>query len=58
MRNIRRDEDERLRRLEKDGHVSRDEVDRAVDEVQRITGSFVATIDEVARKKEAEILEV
>ena len=58
VRNIRRDEDDHLHRLEKDGHVSRDEVDRSVDEVQRITDQFVATIDEVARKKEAKILEV
>ena len=58
VRNIRRDEDDHLHRLEKEGHVSSDDVDRSVDEVQRITDEFVAAIDEVARKKEAEILEV
>jgi ribosome recycling factor len=58
VRNIRRDEVEHLRRVEKEGHVGRDELERSLAQVQRITDQFIARVDEVARKKEAEILEV
>lgn len=58
VRNIRRDEVDHLRRLEKDGHVSKDEIDRSIDQVQRITDAHVAKVDDLAQKKEAEILEV
>jgi ribosome recycling factor len=58
IRNIRRDENDYLKRVEKEGHISRDDVDRSLSEVQRITDQFVARVDEVAKRKEAEILEV
>lgn len=58
VRNIRRDENEYLRRVEKEGHVSRDDVDSSLEQVQHITDQFIARIDEVGRRKEAEILEV
>ena len=58
VRNIRRDEVEHLRKVEKEGHVSRDDVEGSLAQVQRITDQFIAKVDEVARKKEAEILEV
>jgi ribosome recycling factor len=58
VRNIRRDEVEHLRKVEKEGHVSRDELERSLAEVQRITDQFVTKVDDVARRKEAEILEV
>jgi ribosome recycling factor len=58
VRNIRRDEVEHLRRVEKEGHVSRDDVEGSLAQVQHITDQFIGKVDEVARKKEAEILEV
>src|SRR5487761_2134605 len=58
IRNIRRDEVDHLRKVEKDGHLSRDELERSLAEVQRITDQFIARVDEVAKRKEAEILEV
>ena len=58
VRNIRRDEVEHLRRLDKDGHVSKDEIEHNIGEVQRITDAFTTRIDDVAHRKEAEILEV
>ena len=58
VRNIRRDEVEHLRRLEKDGHVSKDEIERTIGEVQHITDSFIARIEDQAQRKETEILEV
>lgn len=58
VRNIRRDEVDHLRKLEKDGHVSKDEIERNISEVQRITDSFVGRVDDLTQKKEADILEV
>ena len=58
VRNIRRDEVDHLRKVEKEGHVSRDDVESSLSQVQHITDQFIGKVDEVARKKEAEILEV
>jgi ribosome recycling factor len=58
VRNIRRDEVDHLRRVEKDGHVSKDEVATKLIEVQKITDQFTARIDDAAQRKETEILEV
>ena len=58
VRNIRRDEVEHLRRVEKDGHVSKDEVATRLIDVQKITDQFIARIDDAIQRKEAEILEV
>ena len=58
VRNIRRDEVDHLRKLEKEGHVSKDEIERNIAAVQHITDGFVGKVDDLAQKKEAEILEV
>lgn len=58
IRNIRRDEMDYLRRLEKEGHISKDVVETSGDDVQKLTDKFTAKVDDLARKKEAEILEV
>jgi ribosome recycling factor len=58
IRNIRRDEVEHIRKIEKDGEVGSDELDRGLQQIQKITDRFVAKVDEVAHKKEQEILEV
>ena len=58
VRNIRRDEVDALRKLEKEGHVSKDEVETAIGDAQKVTDRFVIAIDETVKKKEAEVLEV
>jgi ribosome recycling factor len=58
VRNIRRDEVDHLRRVEKEGHISKDEVASKLIDVQKITDQFVARIDDATQRKEAEILEV
>lgn len=58
IRNIRRDEVEHIRRVEREGHVSRDEVETILARLQRITDGFIAKVDEASRAKEAEILAV
>lgn len=58
VRNIRRDVNEELKKLEKEKHVSEDEIKKEHDEVQKITDSFVKKIDELLEHKEKEIMEV
>jgi ribosome recycling factor len=58
VRNIRRDEVDHLRRVEKEGHVSKDEVATKLIDVQKLTDQFIARIDDAAQRKETEILEV
>ena len=58
VRNIRRDEVDHLRRMEKDGHISKDEIERNIARVQHITDGFIGKVDDLAEKKESEILEV
>jgi ribosome recycling factor len=58
IRNIRRDEVEHVRRMEKDGEAGMDEIDRGLAAIQKITDRFVARVEEIAHRKEADILEV
>ena len=58
IRNIRRDENDHIKRMERDGEAGVDEVDRTLAQIQKVTERFVGRVDEIMRKKEAEILEV
>ena len=58
VRNVRRDVINDMKRAEKDGEMSRDELARAQDEVQKLTDAEVKSIDDLMARKEAEILEV
>jgi ribosome recycling factor len=58
VRNVRRDVLNELKRAEKDGELSRDELGRAQDEVQKLTDAQIKAIDDLMARKEAEILEV
>ncbi|GAB4484614.1 MAG: ribosome recycling factor [Thermodesulfovibrionales bacterium] len=58
IRNIRRDSNEDLKKIEKEKHVSEDEVKKEHDEIQKITDSFIKKVDELLQHKEHEIMEV
>jgi ribosome recycling factor len=58
IRNERRDANTKLERLIKDEDVSKDEVHRAEERIQKITDKNVADIDETLKRKEAEVMEV
>lgn len=58
VRNVRRDVLNEMKRAEKEGELSRDELSRAQDEVQKLTDAEVKAIDDLMARKEAEILEV
>ena len=57
VRNIRRDSNELIKGLKKDGDVSEDEAFKAQDQVQKITDDHIKRIDDVYQEKEKEILE-
>jgi ribosome recycling factor len=58
VRNVRRHANDELRKAEKEGGVSQDELKRREDELQKLTDQHIATIDGEGKKKEAELLEV
>jgi ribosome recycling factor len=58
IRNIRRDANEGLKKLLKDKAISEDDERRALDEIQKTTDGFMKKLDELAKVKEKEILEL
>ena len=58
VRNVRRDGMDLLKKMEKDGELSKDDQQLWADEVQELTDSYIKQIDELLLTKEAEIVQV
>jgi ribosome recycling factor len=58
IRNVRRDSNDRLKKMLKDKLISEDAERDALAEIQKLTDTHIAKIDELARSKEQEILKV
>jgi ribosome recycling factor len=58
IRNERRDANTKLERLVKDEDISKDDVHRAEERIQKLTDKSVADIEETLKRKEAEVMEV
>lgn len=58
VRNARRDANEELKRLEKEGVISEDDSRRAQTDVQQLTDKYIKEIDDLLAAKEKEIMEV
>lgn len=58
IRNIRRDSNDQLKKLEKDHTSSEDEVKRAQDDVQKMTDKCIKEIDHIVETKEQEIMSI
>ncbi|MCC3357441.1 ribosome recycling factor [Bacillus sp. REN16] len=58
VRNVRRDGNDELKKLEKNGEITEDELRSLSDDVQKITDESINKIDSVAKEKEKEIMEV
>jgi ribosome recycling factor len=56
VRQVRRDANDRLKKLLKDHKISEDDERRALDEVQKITDQHVTMIDDLQKKKDQELL--
>lgn len=58
VRNVRRDGMDSLKKMEKDGHISEDEIKKHEKEIQSVTDDTVKKIDEALGHKEKEIMQV
>src|SRR5213593_4946847 len=58
IRNVRRDGNDRLKKMLKDKVISEDAERDALDEIQKLTNTYIGKIDELSRTKEVEITSV
>ncbi|MFQ5628547.1 MAG: ribosome recycling factor [bacterium] len=58
IRNIRRDANDHLKKLEKDHELSEDQTHTFMDDVQKTTDNHVTAIDDILKMKETELMEV
>ncbi len=58
IRNERREGNDLLKKMQKDGELTEDELKKAQDEIQKMTDKYIQQIDELVVKKEKELLEV
>jgi ribosome recycling factor len=58
LRNIRRDANDDLKKLEKEAEITEDELRRYNDDVQKLTDKYTSEVDSVSSNKEKEIMEV
>jgi ribosome recycling factor len=56
VRQVRRDANDRLKKLLKDHKISEDDERRGLDDVQKITDQHIAMIDDLQKKKDSELL--
>lgn len=58
IRNIRRDYNEKIRKMEKDRDITEDDRDDMLEEVQKLTDEYIEKINQLLEAKEKEIFEV
>jgi ribosome recycling factor len=58
LRNIRREANDALKKKEKDKEISEDDSRKGIEQVQKILDEHIRSVDELMKKKEAEIMEV
>jgi ribosome recycling factor len=56
VRQVRRDANERLKKLLKDRTIAEDDEKKGLDEVQKLTDGYIKQVDDVEKKKDAELL--
>jgi ribosome recycling factor len=58
LRNIRRDGNDAVKKFEKDGEITEDERKKMLDDIQKITDSYIAKVDAMYAAKEKELMTV
>ncbi|WP_453996890.1 ribosome recycling factor [Bacillus nitroreducens] len=58
VRNVRRDGNDELKKLEKNGEITEDELRSLTEDIQKLTDESINKIDSVTKEKEKEIMEV
>jgi len=56
VRQVRRDGNEKLKKLLKESAISEDDERRGLEDVQKITDQYIAMLDELQKKKDSELL--
>lgn len=58
IRNVRKDANDGIKKIEKDKVLSEDEIKKAYDEIQKITDNAILKVDELVKEKEAQLLKM
>lgn len=58
IRNVRRDANDGFKKLEKNSEITEDELHRNGDEIQKLTDAYIKKIDDIAKEKEEELMEI
>ncbi len=58
IRNTRREANETVKKVQKDGKISEDDLKKSEAEIQKMTDQYIANIDQVLTNKEKEIMEI
>lgn len=58
VRNLRREGNDKIKKLEKDKEISEDDSKKFVDDIQEITNDYIKKVDEITALKEKEVMEI
>ncbi len=58
IRNIRKDSNDAVKKIEKEKSLSEDEIKKGLEHIQKVTDDFIVKCDEVFKAKETDILKV
>ena len=58
VRTIRRESNDDLKKLERDHKISEDDSKKTLTEIQKLTDRYIALLDDLFHKKQAEVMEV
>jgi len=58
IRNVRKDGNDKIKKLEKEKEISEDESKKAQEQIQKLTDEHIAKVEEAFKTKEADILKV
>ncbi len=58
IRNIRRDANDSLKKMEKDGEITEDDIKKGMDDIQEMTNKKIEEIDSQLEEKEKEIMDI
>ncbi len=58
LRNVRRDAQSDLKKLESDKQISEDELKRAQEKLEQLTGQYTKELEQLGQTKEREVMEV
>ena len=58
LRNVRREGNERLKKMEKNKEISKDDLKKGEKEIQDVTDTYVKKVDDLVEAKDKEIMEI